>query len=173
MTVKLFGWSPNPQGVEAFLNDPKTKHPLFGLAATELMESAGSEPVLLYEPLLSLKPSWTRGSQGIGDCVSWGYELGCTTLAAVDIVMAAAGLRHVESRGVAGLTAAMAGPQPSGCVIGVACCGKTTQQTQVTHPMTWECMTQTVPRTGATGDVVAEVTRGGWMRLPKNIQSRQ
>lgn len=87
MTVKLFGWTPNPQGVEAFLNDPKTKHPLFGLAATELMESAESETVLLYEPLLSLKPSWTRGRQGIGDCVSWGYELGCTTLAAVDIVV--------------------------------------------------------------------------------------
>ena len=85
MAEELFGWIPDPAGVESFLNDERTKHPLFGLASQGLEASEGT--VLLYEPLLSLSPGWKRGSQGIGDCVSWGYELGCTTLAAIDIVL--------------------------------------------------------------------------------------
>lgn len=43
-------------------------------------------PVLLYQPLLQLEADWKRGRQGIGDCVSWGWELICTILAAVQIV---------------------------------------------------------------------------------------
>ena len=89
MADELFGWTPNPEGVEQFLNDEKTKHPLFGLCAGELIAKAteAKKTVLLYEPLLQLEPNWKRGSQGIGDCVAWGYELGCTVLAAVDIAV--------------------------------------------------------------------------------------
>lgn len=85
MAGELFGWTPDPAGVEAFLNEEETKHPLFGLASQNL--TTAKETVLLYEPLLSLEPGWKRGSQGIGDCVSWGYELGCSTLSAVEIVL--------------------------------------------------------------------------------------
>ena len=86
------GWVPDPSGVEAFLNDDGTTHPLFGLCASDIMESdvpskwESKDPVLLYESLLRLQPSWKRGKQGIGDCVGWGWELACTVLAAVDIV---------------------------------------------------------------------------------------
>lgn len=44
-------------------------------------------PVFLYEPLLRLSPNWKRGRQGIGDCVSWGWELICTILSGIQIVI--------------------------------------------------------------------------------------
>lgn len=81
-----FGWTPNPPGVEAWINHPANPHPLFGLAAPQLLDDTPRE-TLLYEPLLKLHPAWKRGAQGIGDCVSWGYELGCSMLMAVEIVM--------------------------------------------------------------------------------------
>ena len=40
-------------------------------------------PVLLYEALFHFLKHWKRGAQGIGDCVSWGWELACTIAAAV------------------------------------------------------------------------------------------
>lgn len=38
----------------------------------------------LFLPLLACKPTWRRGSQGIGDCVSWGAEIAATFLMAID-----------------------------------------------------------------------------------------
>lgn len=37
----------------------------------------------LWRPLIEAKPKWKRGSQGIGDCVSWGAELCATILLAI------------------------------------------------------------------------------------------
>jgi hypothetical protein len=84
---KLFGFKPDPEGVERWLNAPENKHPLFGLTAQSMMADTPKKTTLLYEPLLRLHPSWRRGSQGIGDCVSWGFELGCTMLMAADIAI--------------------------------------------------------------------------------------
>lgn len=39
--------------------------------------------VFLWKPLLKCKPTWKRGAQGIGDCVSWGAELCATMLLAI------------------------------------------------------------------------------------------
>lgn len=36
--------------------------------------------VRLWEAKDKVDPSWTRDAQGIGDCVSWGAELGCTCI---------------------------------------------------------------------------------------------
>lgn len=86
MASKLTGWIPDPQGVEDFLNDAATAHPLFGLCADDLMGDPDQPCMLLHKALLSLQPDWKRGRQGIGDCVSWGWELACSILSAVDIV---------------------------------------------------------------------------------------
>ena len=121
----LFGWSPNPDGVDQILADPTVPvedwtanikanlRPTcldsdikvrdksiyaptepwqrdFGSApytAIDWRALKGEAPVLLYKPLLELMPSWRRGNQGIGDCVSWGWELLCTILSAVQIRM--------------------------------------------------------------------------------------
>ncbi len=37
----------------------------------------------IYSGLLQVKPTWQRGAQGIGDCVSWGLELPLTCLLAI------------------------------------------------------------------------------------------
>jgi len=78
-----FGWQPDPAGVEAFL--ATQPHPVFGLAAHELIGADDGE-VLLYRPLLQLMPDWGPHNQGIGDCVSHGWGLGVDCLTAVEIV---------------------------------------------------------------------------------------
>ena len=75
------GWVPNPDGVDAYLVNPKNKHPLFGAASSNV---AGYDKVdtHLWELLIKCSPNYTRGAQLHGDCVSWGCELACTTLIA-------------------------------------------------------------------------------------------
>lgn len=41
------------------------------------------QDIFLWLPLRRVKPSWRRGAQGIGDCVSWGAELAVTMLLAI------------------------------------------------------------------------------------------
>lgn len=84
---RFFGWSPNPKGVEDWLNDPANKHPVFGLAAQPLLADVEKKTMILPEYLLKVQPSWTRISQGIGDCVSHGYEFACTLLMAIQAVL--------------------------------------------------------------------------------------
>ena len=74
------GWAPNPRGTFEFLSTQP--QPLFAAAGSRLIGKR-DETVLLYEPLLRKHPTWRRGAQGIGDCVSWGWELAITTLMAV------------------------------------------------------------------------------------------
>lgn len=78
-----FGWTPDPAGVEAWINDPLNEHPLFGCGAPNVMaEELPADPVVLYESLFKLMPGWVRSYQGTGDCVSWSWELACTLLMA-------------------------------------------------------------------------------------------
>jgi hypothetical protein len=83
---KLCGWSPNPAGVERWLTDPTNKTPLFADHGKHLIRT-DIKDTLLYPPLLKLHPKWKRGAQGIGDCVSWGYEIAVTMLMAIEIVL--------------------------------------------------------------------------------------
>lgn len=80
MLPKLFcGWKPNPQGVQAILDDPDA--PVYRITkedeeALEVGRPPKSKaPVILFDAIKPLFPDWARGSQGIGDCVSWGWEL--------------------------------------------------------------------------------------------------
>jgi len=42
-------------------------------------------PVILFDHLKHLEPTWVRGNQGLGSCVGWGWELGTTLSVASDI----------------------------------------------------------------------------------------
>ncbi len=73
-------------------------------AATALIVSALTTPELprrmlyhedrnicLLDAVLKCKPSWQRGKQTIGDCVSWGAEGACTTIEACQAVSGQSG----------------------------------------------------------------------------------
>ena len=51
--------------------------------AIDWRELRSERPILLYEPLIHFMADWKRDAQGIGDCVSHGWELGCTIASAV------------------------------------------------------------------------------------------
>lgn len=83
-----FGWSPNPEGVAQIVSDPEV--PVYEMTGEQLaaMATAGDDkrpPVILFDALQGLHPKWKRGAQAIGDCVSWGWEMGTTLSVAVDI----------------------------------------------------------------------------------------
>ena len=61
---------------------------LCGSLVGEAPHLVGSDKkdTFLWLPLLEVKPNWRRGSQGIGDCVSWGAELAATILMAIQHV---------------------------------------------------------------------------------------
>ena len=61
--TELTGWIPNPRGVEAWLNDPDNKHPVFGLAAEKLFAEPKTGTVILLDYLLKVDPGWKRGRQ--------------------------------------------------------------------------------------------------------------
>lgn len=86
-----FGWSPDPEGVARILEDPEapvwelTEDLYRGLGPDEV-ESEG-KTTILFDALKRVHPNWKRGAQGIGDCVSWGFELGTTLLMAIDAML--------------------------------------------------------------------------------------
>tara|TARA_R100000808_G_scaffold24931_1_gene59471 strand:- start:1419 stop:2411 length:993 start_codon:yes stop_codon:yes gene_type:complete len=79
--TQLMGWKENRQGVEACVNDPANKHPIFSLANHKI-RNENLKDTHLWLPLLWCNPNYRRGAQGIGDCVSWGAELAATILTA-------------------------------------------------------------------------------------------
>lgn len=90
MSAIHLGWTPDPEAVARVIED--TSVPVYRM--TDLQEAAlqaGSNdsrdkpPVILFDALKPLDPNWTRGNQAIGDCVSWGWELGCTLSVATDL----------------------------------------------------------------------------------------
>lgn len=74
---KLGGWNYDPQGIAKYAAKVGT------LSDYGLFAAGGERDVFLWQPLLELKPTWKRGAQGIGDCVSWGGELAETMLLAI------------------------------------------------------------------------------------------
>lgn len=82
-----FGYTPNPEGVEQFLRE--LEQPLFAQAGAEAIREAKGEDTFLYRALYKAhlaryqKP-FLVGSQGIGDCVSWGWAHGVWISQAID-----------------------------------------------------------------------------------------
>ena len=83
-----FGYRPNPEETDWILSDPDTPG-VFGLSPNDgnrIRKSwTNKKPLLLTDTLIALQPNWKRGAQKIGDCVAWGWEVGCTIATAVDI----------------------------------------------------------------------------------------
>lgn len=75
----LCGWRSNPRGVTAVLNDPRHRFPVFNVGAAAVLAGYTKQDTHLWAYILKCNPSWRRGAQGIGDCVSWGLELAATT----------------------------------------------------------------------------------------------
>ena len=82
-----FGYTPNPEGVEEFLHE--LDQPLFAQAGAEAIREARGVDTFLYRAVYRAHQSrygkpWVVGSQGIGDCVSWGWAHGVYIAQAVD-----------------------------------------------------------------------------------------
>lgn len=61
------------------------QRPYFGQNTDATPGSGKGKVILLYKSLLKAMPNWVTHFQGIGDCVSHGYGLGCDILAAFQI----------------------------------------------------------------------------------------
>lgn len=77
---KLCGWRENPRGVEAVINDPAVKHPVFNVAARNVLANYTKKDTHLWAYLTWAFPNYRRGAQALGSCVGWGAELACTIL---------------------------------------------------------------------------------------------
>ena len=86
---KPTGWVPNPDGVEKIIRDtsvPVTDvTPEMRQSFNAMRSTAEKRTFLFSDLLLQLQPDWKRWAQGIGDCVSWGWELAGTHSLAIDI----------------------------------------------------------------------------------------
>ncbi len=85
--MRHYGYFPNPDENEDILADPST--PVYGLNPSDAgrirKSSRDGKPIILLEALLAIEPNWKRGAQGIGDCVSWGFELAASIATSMDI----------------------------------------------------------------------------------------
>lgn len=89
--ARLFGYVPDPEGTAAILADEWSPGVREWVEVDDAQMGVyqpyqGPDTIVLLDALLALVPHWKRGAQGIGDCVSWGWELGCSTAIAVDII---------------------------------------------------------------------------------------
>lgn len=82
--VPLFGYQPNPDATAAFVST--LAKPTLAQAGPDLVLDE-SRDVFLGNALLTVHPSWKRGSQMIGSCVGWGFALAVDVLAACDVVL--------------------------------------------------------------------------------------
>lgn len=90
-----FGWKPDAKASQEFLNtlpartlfeaNPELREPP-KVKPISFQEPTPKEPTLLYRALYKVQPGWQVGSQGIGDCVSWGWAHGVDISLAVDKV---------------------------------------------------------------------------------------
>lgn len=76
-SVPFYGYSPDAGDIQRFTEQEQqhaslSETPHFASMLTEQRDA------FLWLPLIEQLPNWVRGNQGIGDCVSWGWELACT-----------------------------------------------------------------------------------------------
>lgn len=81
------GWTPDPEGVEAFLAE--LPQPMFRQAGAECLAKADRHDTFLYRAaqkahIARYGRPWVVERQGIGDCVSWGWAHGVWMAQAVD-----------------------------------------------------------------------------------------
>jgi hypothetical protein len=77
---EIVGWKPDYRLIEEGLKEEE--HPVFSIAAHDVIKTFERKTTLLYEHLLYVKPDYKRGAQGIGSCVGWGLEMALTLLTA-------------------------------------------------------------------------------------------
>jgi hypothetical protein len=82
-----FGYTPNPEGVERFLEE--LPQPLFRDAGAEAVREAKGVDTFLYRSAYKAHQAlygrpWVVERQGIGDCVSWGWAHGIFVAQAID-----------------------------------------------------------------------------------------
>ena len=72
MTKELFGWIPDPEGVERILDDDSTD--VYRMSDDDRHElgvrriiAEDKPPLILFDALQKLEPAWYRGAQKIGD----------------------------------------------------------------------------------------------------------
>lgn len=82
--IPMFGYSPNPEGTDAFL--ASLERPTLTQAGPHLSLDE-TRDVFLGQYLLGLMPSWKRWAQPIGSCVGWGWAFCCDVLACCDIAV--------------------------------------------------------------------------------------
>jgi hypothetical protein len=92
--ANLCGWNPAPDEVSAIIADADT--PVYAIgdreraaldtASTEARMESDRPPVILFDAMLPLHSTWKRGRQGIGDCVSFGFELAVALTVAAEIM---------------------------------------------------------------------------------------
>src|SRR4051812_4357194 len=80
--LALCGYTPDLPATRAFV--ATLRQPTLREAAPDLLRQEKRDTVL-WPAIVRLNPEWERGSQGIGDCVSWGYEMACTTLMSLQV----------------------------------------------------------------------------------------
>lgn len=99
---KLFGYKPNPKATKQILEDPLTvvrpwtdgDSKELGVSQIGIGLEDNKESIILLDAVLALNKGWTRGAQGIGDCVSWGWELAAYVSICVDIIYRGAGWEY-------------------------------------------------------------------------------
>lgn len=77
----FFGYTPNPVATEQYVAQPDVGES--PITCRHFADDDRKVDTGLWIPLRKIKPSWRRGAQGIGDCVSWGHELCATMLMAI------------------------------------------------------------------------------------------
>lgn len=82
-----FGYTPNPEGVERFLEE--LPQPMFREAGAETIREARGVDTFLYRAAVKAHQAlygrpWVCERQGIGDCTSWGWAHGIWIAQAVD-----------------------------------------------------------------------------------------
>lgn len=82
-----YGYIPNPVKTAQIVS--QWRYPRLMTSFPELLVFEERD-VFLWKPLITVEPTWRRGKQLIGDCVSWGGELVCTMLMA---------MQHVKGEG--------------------------------------------------------------------------
>lgn len=82
MVLPLMGYSPNPQGTEAFLRT--LSNPTLSSAGPALALDDARD-VFLGSYLVAVEPKWKRGAQQIGSCVGWAWALSTDVLSACDV----------------------------------------------------------------------------------------
>ena len=79
---KLCGWKEDSQGIRTYAKRVGSLRQV----ASDLL-GGPEKDVHMWTSILACKPRWRRGSQEIGDCVSWGAEICATSLMATDHVL--------------------------------------------------------------------------------------